>query len=163
MAAFGIHELRKQTATEYPDAHFHEMFGRTKDRVVDAVKGANIGERASKLRLPEVRKPEAGEGATSEAPTATTPGNEEDARLARLERFWRTCTRRASSPTRSSPPRSRGSWATTPQPPDLQARRRNRTGNLLITNQVLSQVELGGHGGDNKSEMEVNFQISGAR
>ena len=24
MAAFGIHELRKQTATEYPDAHFHE-------------------------------------------------------------------------------------------------------------------------------------------
>lgn len=87
MAAFGIHELRKQTAAEYPDAHFHEMFGRTKDRVVDAVKGANLGEHASKLRLPEMRKPDGGESATSEAPTATIPGDGEDARLARLERI----------------------------------------------------------------------------
>jgi uncharacterized membrane protein YidH (DUF202 family) len=86
MAAFGIHELRKQTATEYPDAHFHEMFGRTKDRVVDVVKGANLGERASKLRLPEARKP-GGENAASEAPTATLAGNDEDARLGRLERL----------------------------------------------------------------------------
>ncbi len=84
MAAFGIHELRKQTAAEYPDAHFHEMLGRTKDRVVDAVKGANLGEHASKLRLPEMRKPE---GGASEAPTATLPANDEDARLARLERL----------------------------------------------------------------------------
>jgi ribonuclease D len=30
---------------------------------------------------------------------------------------------------------------------DEKARRRNRTGNLLITNEVLSQVELGGRGG----------------
>jgi Short C-terminal domain len=80
MAAFGIHELRKQTATEYPDAQFSEVFGRTKDRMVDAVKGANIGERASKLRLPEHRS-------GGEAPTTTLPTGEEDARLARLERL----------------------------------------------------------------------------
>lgn len=86
MAAFGIRELSKQTATEYPDAHFHEMFGRTKDRMVDAVKGANLGERASKLKLPEMRKPDAAT-AESEAPTAVTPTSEEDARLARLERL----------------------------------------------------------------------------
>jgi len=86
MAAFGIRELSKQTATEYPDVHFHEMYGRTKDRMVDAVKGANLGERASKLRLPEMRKP-GGETAESEAPTVVTPAGEEDARLARLERL----------------------------------------------------------------------------
>jgi len=86
MAAFGIRELSKQTATEYPDAHFHEMFGRTKDRVVDAVKGANLGERASKLKLPEMRRPTGGT-AESEPPTAVTPTSEEDARLARLERL----------------------------------------------------------------------------
>jgi hypothetical protein len=86
MAAFGIHELRKQTASEYPDAHFHEAFGRTKDRVVDAVKGANLSEHASKLRLPEMRKPDGGDSTASEAPTATL-GSDEDARLARLERI----------------------------------------------------------------------------
>ena len=62
------------------------MFGRTKDRMVDAVKSANLGERASKLRLPEMRKPDAAT-AESEAPTAVTPTSEEDARLARLERL----------------------------------------------------------------------------
>ena len=61
MAAFGIHELRKQTEEEFPDASFDDTFGGTRDRVVGAVKDANIGERvgeqASKLRLPEVRRP----------------------------------------------------------------------------------------------------------
>jgi putative oligomerization/nucleic acid binding protein len=87
MAAFGIHELRKQTAGEYPDASYGDAFGRTRDRVVSAVKGANLGERASKLRLPEVRRPGAEAPSTSEAPTATAPANEEDARLQRLERL----------------------------------------------------------------------------
>ena len=72
MAAFGIHELRKQTAEEYPDATYDDVFGHTRDKVVGVVKGANIGERvgeqASKLRLPE-RRP-GGETAASEAPTA---------------------------------------------------------------------------------------------
>ena len=94
MAAFGIHELRKQTASEFPDASYNEFFGRTRERVVGAVKDANISERASKLRLPEVRRPSAPgaeEGAaeppTAEAPTATMPADNEDARLARLERL----------------------------------------------------------------------------
>ncbi|HEY2335027.1 MAG TPA: SHOCT domain-containing protein [Solirubrobacterales bacterium] len=83
MAAFGIRELRKQAEEEFPDADYSEVFGRTKDRVVGAVKDANIGEQVSKLRLPEMRKPAAG----SETPTATPPADGEDARLARLERL----------------------------------------------------------------------------
>ena len=80
LAAFGIHELRKQAVEEFPDADYGDVFGRTKDRVVGAVKDANLGERASKLRLPEMRKPEAG---GTETPTVET----EDSRLARLERL----------------------------------------------------------------------------
>jgi hypothetical protein len=77
LAAFGIHELRKQTAEEFPDADYGQVFGGARDRVVGAVKDANLGERASKLRLPEMRKPSDSGGAA----------NEEDARLARLERL----------------------------------------------------------------------------
>jgi Short C-terminal domain len=87
MAAFGIHELRKQTAEEYPDAEYGEVFGHTRERVVNAVRDANIGERvgeqAAKLRRPEAQRTEGGEPA--EAPTATLP--DEDARLQRLERL----------------------------------------------------------------------------
>ncbi len=90
MAAFGIHELRKQTAEEYPDATYDDVFGHTRDKVVGAVRDANIGERvgeqASKLRLPE-RRPGSGEAAASEAPTAVAPVSEADARLERLERL----------------------------------------------------------------------------
>jgi hypothetical protein len=90
MAAFGIHELSKQTQEEYPEAKFSDTFGGTRDAVVSAVKGANIPERASKLRLPEVRRPPA-EGSASEAPTAADQtavmSNNEDARLQRLERL----------------------------------------------------------------------------
>lgn len=82
LAAFGIHELRRQTAEEYPDADFGEVFGRTKARVVGAVKDANLGDRASKLRLPEKRK-DASEAPTTEAP----PADADDARLQRLERL----------------------------------------------------------------------------
>ncbi len=88
MAAFGIHELRKQAAEEFPDAQFSDVFGRTRDRMVGAVKDANIGERvgeqASKLRLPE-RRPGGADAPTREAPTEVLP--EEDARLQRLERL----------------------------------------------------------------------------
>ena len=92
MAAFGIHELRKQTEEEFPDATYDDVFGGTRDKVVSAVKDANIservGEQASKLRLPEVRRPgKEPEGTAAEAPTATLPTSEEDARLARLERL----------------------------------------------------------------------------
>jgi hypothetical protein len=91
MAAFGIHELRKQTAEEFPDASYDDAFGRTRDKVVSAVKDANIservGEQASKLRLPERRRPDDAAGAASEAPTTTMPASEEDARLQRLEKI----------------------------------------------------------------------------
>jgi hypothetical protein len=90
MAAFGIHELRRQTAEEFPDASYDHVFGQTRDKVVDAVKDANIpervGEQASRLRLPEVRRP-AGERGANEAPTATMPAVPEDARLQRLEKL----------------------------------------------------------------------------
>ncbi|HEX6153956.1 MAG TPA: SHOCT domain-containing protein [Solirubrobacterales bacterium] len=91
MAAFGIHELRKQTEEEFPEASYDEVFGRTKDKVVTAVKDANIservGEQASKLR--EKRRPGGGdsEAPAAEAPTAALPLSEEDARLERLERL----------------------------------------------------------------------------
>jgi hypothetical protein len=87
MAAFGIHELRKQTAEEYPDASYSDSLGRTKDRVVSAVKGANIPERASKLRLPEVKRPSAEGSTPAESPTAVIASDGEDARLQRLERL----------------------------------------------------------------------------
>jgi hypothetical protein len=90
MAAFGIHELRKQTEEEFPDADYSDVFGQTRDKVMSAVKDANIGERvgeqASRLRLPEKRAG-AGEAPRSEAPTAVVPPNDEDARLERLERL----------------------------------------------------------------------------
>lgn len=86
MAAFGIHELRKQTIEEFPDADYGEALGRTRERVVSAVKDANIGERvgeqASKLRMPERRPSD-----TGEAPTAVAPLDAEDAKLQRLERL----------------------------------------------------------------------------
>jgi hypothetical protein len=81
LAAFGIHELRKQAAEEFPDAEYGDVFGRTRDRVVGAVKDANLGERASKLRLPEMRRPAEGEQ------PASTPADEQETRLARLERL----------------------------------------------------------------------------
>jgi hypothetical protein len=92
MAAFGIHELRKQTAEEFPGASYDDAFGRTRDKVVTAVKDANIpervGEQASKLRLPERRQPGSdATGAASGAPTTTMPVSEEDARLQRLEKI----------------------------------------------------------------------------
>jgi hypothetical protein len=89
MAAFGIHELRKLTAEEFPDADYGNAFGNTRDRVVSAVKGANIPERASKLRLPEVKRPGSGTDSPSpaEAPTAVIPPDDENARLHRLERL----------------------------------------------------------------------------
>ena len=92
MAAFGIHELRKQANEEFPDAKFSDTFGGTRDRVVAAVRGANLGERASKLRLPEIRRPP-GPGAPGEAPTTEAPTEPlvavavEDTRLQRLERL----------------------------------------------------------------------------
>ncbi|MGH2973539.1 MAG: hypothetical protein ACRDLL_01530 [Solirubrobacterales bacterium] len=82
-AAFGVRELRKQATEEFPDTDYGDIFGRTRDRVVGAVKDANLGERASKLRLPEMRKPTS----ESEAPAQAMAADEDETRLARLERL----------------------------------------------------------------------------
>jgi hypothetical protein len=89
LAAFGIHELRKQASEEYPEGSYDELFGSTKDRVVAAAKsgGANIGERASKLRLPEARRPEGGDSGGGRAGGSGGPVDDRDARLERLERL----------------------------------------------------------------------------
>ncbi|HSR94643.1 MAG TPA: SHOCT domain-containing protein [Solirubrobacterales bacterium] len=85
-AAFGIHELRRQSEEEFPDAKFADFFGGARERVTGAVKSANLGERASKLRLPEMRRPsDGGGGAAAAAPES--PGENEDSRLGRLERL----------------------------------------------------------------------------
>lgn len=102
MAAAWIHELRKQCIEEFPDAKFSDTFGKPRDKVVSAVKSANLGERAAKLgesakkvRLPEVPRSDGGEAPGAGGPAAEAPGAEaptevlaaEDARLARLERL----------------------------------------------------------------------------
>jgi hypothetical protein len=83
LTAFGIHELRRQAQEEHPDETYDDLLGDTSDKVVGAVKsgGATIGEQASKLKLPEVRR-EGGDGGPGGG--AADP---EDARLERLERL----------------------------------------------------------------------------
>ncbi|MEX2447723.1 MAG: SHOCT domain-containing protein [Solirubrobacterales bacterium] len=85
LAAFGIHELRRQSHEEFPDAAMDDFLGGARDRVAGAVKSANLGERASKLRLPEVRRG----GEAEEAPPARAepPADDQDARLRRLEKL----------------------------------------------------------------------------
>ncbi len=86
--AFGIHELRRQSEEEFPDAQFADYFGGARTAVVGAVKSANLGERASKLRLPEVRRPSGeGEEPTTEAVPPPAAADPEDARLRRLEKL----------------------------------------------------------------------------
>jgi hypothetical protein len=86
MIAFGIRELRKQTEEEYPDADFGDAFDRTRERMVGAVKSANLGERATKLRDSAARGigPSGGDG---DEGSDQVGGDSEDARLARLERL----------------------------------------------------------------------------
>ena len=80
LAAFGIHELRRQAQEEFSDAQLDDFFGGAKERVAGAVKSANLGERASKLRLPEVRRGGGDEGASPAA-------DDEEGRLRRLEKL----------------------------------------------------------------------------
>jgi len=85
--AFGIHEMRRQTEEEFSDAQLADYFGGARERVVGAVKSANLSERASKLRLPEVRRPnDSGGGAPPGQPEAPA-ADEEDARLRRLQQL----------------------------------------------------------------------------
>jgi hypothetical protein len=113
MAALGLRELSKQTAEEFPGLTYGEVLAPTRKAVAKAAADAKLGERAAKLKLPEVKRPSGmslpdvrrgpgrgrerggGEGggrgdtrrgaAGSEAPTQVI--DDEDARLTRLERL----------------------------------------------------------------------------
>ena len=140
MAAFGIHELRKQTAEEYPDAELQRHLRPHPRQVVSAVKGANIGERvgeqASKLRLPEVRRPSAEGAPRAEEPPTAVAADDEDARLAaaraaglaaRQGHPHRRGVRRREGPPAGRRPSSAASEAESPppgsnrQPPDYKS------------------------------------------
>ena len=83
-AAFGIHELRKPDRRGIPRRRSRRLLRRRQGPRGRRGKSANIGERASKLRLPEMRRPGDGEG---EARRAAAPADDEDSRLRRLERL----------------------------------------------------------------------------
>ena len=51
MAALGIHQLHRQTATEFPAAGANDQLGRARDRMFEA--GRSIGESAKRIRVPE--------------------------------------------------------------------------------------------------------------
>ena len=101
--------------------------------MVGAVKSANLGERASKLRLPEMRT-----GARGRAARAA---DDEDARLARLERLAELHEKGVLTDEEFAAEKARVLGSS--RSDGLSgggARLRNRTGNLLITNQVLYQL-----------------------
>jgi hypothetical protein len=113
MAAFGLRELSKQTAEEFPGLTFGEVTAPTRKRIGTAVSDAKLGERASKIKLPDVKRAEGrqsegrrpggmgipdvrrpgggrGRGGEPAAPPSQSPTEvmrEEDARLSSLERL----------------------------------------------------------------------------
>jgi hypothetical protein len=89
LAAFGIHELRRQSERENPDVQLDDIFGGTRDRVVGAVQSVNIGEQVEKLRLPEMRKggDDGGEPGGDEGDGRATGRDDQDTRLDRLEKL----------------------------------------------------------------------------
>jgi hypothetical protein len=116
MAAFGLHELSRQTAEEFPGLTFGEVLAPTRKAFDKAVTDAKLGERASKLKLPDVKMPDVklpevkkpgglgipdvrrpsgrGRGRGADAAPAAPPApsraevmQEEDARLSSLERL----------------------------------------------------------------------------
>ena len=182
MAAFGIHELRKQTAEEFPDAELQRRLRRAPATRSSARSRAPTSASASASRPPKLRRPRPDARGAGEAPTAEADERWRQRRGRRLERLERLgrCARRASSPTRSSPPSDarprcaeQGRWRITRRgvrgregaacssgaapPRERRARRRVRTGNLPITNQVLSQVELGGR--DRTGNLLITNQV----
>lgn len=115
MAAFGLHELSKQTSEEFPGLTFGEVLAPTRAAIDKAVTDAKLGERASKIKLPDVKRPDVrgpevkrpsgigipdlrrpsgrGRGRADVAPAVPPPPSraevmqEEDARLSSLERL----------------------------------------------------------------------------
>jgi putative oligomerization/nucleic acid binding protein len=95
MAALGLRELSKQTAEEFPGLTYDEVFAPTRKAIGTAVADAKLGERASKLKLPEVKRPSGGgmgipdvrRPASGRRERPAEVMREEDARLSSLERL----------------------------------------------------------------------------
>lgn len=110
MAAFGLRELAKQADEEFPGLTFADIVAPTRKRIDKAVSDAKLGERASKIKLPDVKRPDMkrpngmgipdvrrpgggrAAGRRGEAPAPPPPSRaevmqEEDARLSSLERL----------------------------------------------------------------------------
>ncbi|HEY0278337.1 MAG TPA: SHOCT domain-containing protein [Solirubrobacterales bacterium] len=110
MAAFGLRELAKQTDEEFPGLTFADVVAPTRKRIDKAVTDAKLGERASKIKLPDVKRPDVkrpsgmgipdvrrpgggrgggrrGEPAEPPRPSRAEAMQEEDARLSSLERL----------------------------------------------------------------------------
>ena len=132
LAAFGIHELRKQADEEFPDADYGDLVGRTKDKVVGAVKDANIGERArvetatagdaqARRRRAAARRRRRPMPPRRGRPPRAARATRHPAREGRPHR--RGVRRREGARARRRPTRQ----------PDARARLRDRTGNLRFT------------------------------
>ena len=103
MAALGLRELARQTEEEFPGITFGEVLAPTRKAFDKAVSDAKLGERASKIKLPEVKRPEVKRPGGIGIPDVRRPGGrgrgepppptraeamqEEDARLSSLERL----------------------------------------------------------------------------
>jgi hypothetical protein len=105
MAALGLRELSKQTAEEFPDLTYAEVLGPTRKAIDKAVTDAKLHERASKIKLPDVKRPDAKRPSGVGIPDVRRPSGrgrgrgeppppsraeamqEEDARLSSLERL----------------------------------------------------------------------------
>ena len=85
LAAFGIHELRRQTQEEFPDASYGDFFGGTKDRVVGAVKERQPGRAGVETAPAGDAQAERRRGRGAER--RRLAADDEDARLRRLERL----------------------------------------------------------------------------
>ncbi|HVW48279.1 MAG TPA: SHOCT domain-containing protein [Solirubrobacterales bacterium] len=110
MAAFGLRELARQTEEEYPGLTFADVVAPTRKRIDKAVSEAKLGERAAKIKLPEVKRSDVKRPSGLGIPDVRRPGGgrgvgrrgepspppppsraevmqEEDARLSSLERL----------------------------------------------------------------------------
>lgn len=110
MAALGLRELAKQTDEEFPGLTFGDVVAPTRKRIDKAVTDAKLSERASKIKLPDVKRPDLkrpggigipdvrrpgggrgaghrGEAAAPPPPSRAEVMQEEDARLSSLERL----------------------------------------------------------------------------
>src|SRR6201995_1556931 len=74
MGAFGVRELAKQTEEEFPGITFGEVLAPTRKRIDKAVSDAKLGERASKIKLPDVKRPDIKRPSGMGIPDVRRPG-----------------------------------------------------------------------------------------